>query len=80
MLAQQILVAVLVLACALYSTWRLLGARTRLTLLEALARRPGFAGARWLARWRARAAMAPGCGGCAPSAASPKRTPGALRR
>ncbi|MBV9345869.1 MAG: hypothetical protein JO341_10865 [Gammaproteobacteria bacterium] len=80
MLAQQILVAVLVLACALYSTWRLLGARTRLALLEALARRPGFAHAGWLARWRARAALAPGCAGCAPNAVSPKRTPDALRR
>ncbi len=76
MLWQQILVAVLVLGCALYGTWRLLTARARLALLEALARRPYLAQARWLMRWRARAAAAPGCGGCAPRQARPRNLSG----
>ena len=80
MLWQQLLVMVLVQMCAAYSLWRLLSARTRLALLDALIRRRVFGEAQWLARWRVRAAAAPGCAGCAPSAPSPKRTPGALRR
>ena len=37
---QQVLVAVLVTACALYSAWRLLSARLRLRCLDALAALP----------------------------------------
>src|SRR6202035_1720888 len=38
---QQVLVAVLVTACALFSAWRLLSARLRLRCLDALAAVPG---------------------------------------
>ena len=83
MLVQGLLVALVVLACAVFSTWRLLSARLRLKVLDALARLPGFGASGWLAALRARTlARSPGCGSCAPAtgAASPKQTPGALRR
>jgi len=83
---QQLLVSVLVLACALFSAWRLLSVRLRLRVLERLARLRGLGSARWLARLRA-AALArqlDACGGCGkaatPGAASRNQTPGALRR
>jgi len=79
---QGLVVALLVSACAIYSTWRLLSGRARLRALELLAAVPGFAQAAWLASLRARVAGGMGgCGGCAgASAPGPKQTSGALRR
>ena len=79
---QVVVVGLLVGACLLYSTWRLLSARLRLRTLEALARLPVVGRAAWLAALRARVlAGMGGCAGCAaPSAASRNQTPGALRR
>jgi hypothetical protein len=91
LLLQQLLVGVLVIACALFSAWRLLSLRLRLRVLAALGTWPGVRRAAWLARLRERtlAQQLNACGGCAgaPSqpgarrdAAAPNRTPGALRR
>ncbi len=81
---QVIVVAALVSVCALYSLWRLLSGAARLRTLDALARLPGVESMGWFARLQARtrAGSGAGCGGCAaaPSAASRKRTPGALPR
>jgi hypothetical protein len=87
---QGVLVAVLVVACAAFSAWRLISLTLRLRLLAALARLPLLADARWLARRRQKllAAATSACGGCSQAdahqlranAASPNRTPGALRR
>ena len=83
---QQVLVAVLVAACALFSAWRLLSARLRLRCLDALAALPGAHTARWLtaARRRALSRLGAGCGGCAqrstPGEVSRNQTPSAPRR
>jgi len=83
---QEVLVAVLVTACALFSTWRLLSARLRLRCLDALAAVPGARTARWLTavRRRALSRLGGGCGACAqrstPGAISRNQTPGAPRR
>ena len=81
---QVIVVAALVSACAVYSLWRLLSSAARLRALAALARVPALASMGWFARLQARtrAGSSAGCGTCAaaPSAASRKRTPGALPR
>jgi hypothetical protein len=82
---QGLIVAVLVMVCALYSTWRLLSARLRVRVMDAVARVPGIGSASWFAALRAHAVskLAAGCGSCAPaatSAASRKQTPGGLRR
>ncbi len=83
---QEVLVAVLVTACALFSTWRLLSARLRLRCLDALAAVPGARTARWLtaARQRLLSGLSAGCGSCAqhstPGAPSRNQTPGVPRR
>jgi hypothetical protein len=87
---QEVVVAVLVVACAAFSAWRLMSLTIRLRLLAALARVPLLADARWLARRRQKllATAASACGGCSQAdarqltrnAASRNRTPGALRR
>ncbi|HTV51160.1 MAG TPA: hypothetical protein VME21_08225 [Steroidobacteraceae bacterium] len=62
---QAVLTGLLVLASALYATWRLLPARRRLALLERAW--PGqAAGTGWLARWHrnALADAASACGAC----------------
>ncbi len=59
---QQVLVAVLVTACALFSAWRLLSARLRLRCLDALAALPGARTARWLMAARRRALSRLGAG------------------
>ena len=84
-LLQGLVVAVLVTLCVLYSVWRLLSARLRMSVMDALARLPYIGSARWFAALRAHAVakLAAGCGSCAPaptSAASRKQTPGGLRR
>ena len=80
---QAIVVGLLVCACAVYSLWRLLSAAARLRLLQGLAQVPAVAGMGWFValEQRTRARLEAGCGSCAAaSAASPKRTPGALPR
>lgn len=86
LLLQQLLVAVLVVACALFSAWRLSPVRLRLRALDALEKLPVLRALPGLARLRERtlARQLSACGGCgqAPTrgAASPNQTPGALRR
>jgi hypothetical protein len=89
LLLQQLLVGALVVACALFSAWRLLSVPLRLRTLARLERLPGLGGASWIARLRARAhaRQLDACGGCAghpakstQDAASRNRTRGALRR
>jgi hypothetical protein len=84
-LAQGILVALAVLACALYSAWRLMSARLKLRALGWLAALPAARSARWHAALTRRTlAKLDGCAGCAgalrPGAAAPNRTAGAPRR
>jgi len=66
MLLQQIVVGALVAACALYSAWRLAGARMRLRALERLESVPGLRSAAWVARLKAQtlARFSAACGGC----------------
>jgi hypothetical protein len=84
--AQELLVAVVVVGCALFSAWRLSTVTLRLKYLGWLTRVPGIGASQWLGRLHARtlARQLDACGGCAraptPGAASPNRTPGALRR
>lgn len=63
---QQLLVALLVVTCALYSAWRLATVRVRLRWLELLAGLPGLARTRWLGQLQARtrAQSTAACGGC----------------
>jgi hypothetical protein len=83
---QEVLVAVLVAACALFSAWRLLSARLRLRCLDALSALPGAPSVRWLTALRQRtlSGLGGGCGGCAqaptPGAISRNQTSGAPRR
>ena len=71
MLLQQVLVGVLVVACALYSAWRLASVGLRLRALAALNTLPGAQRVPWLAALRARtlARQLGACGGCAQSTA-----------
>ena len=64
---QDVLVAVLVAACALFSAWRLMSLRARLRCLDALGALPGAHQVRALASLRARtlAQLGAGCSGCA---------------
>jgi len=90
LLLQQLLVAVLVIACALFSAWRLLSVRLRLRALDALEKFPGLRRVPALARLRERtlARQLSACGGCSQATrhgatravASPNQTPGAPRR
>jgi hypothetical protein len=72
---QNIVVGLLVVGCALFSTWRLATVRARLRMLEALGSTP-LGRSRWLARLRERtlARSTAACGGC--SQASGAQTPG----
>jgi hypothetical protein len=81
---QQILVGVLVAACALFSAWRLATVPLRLRALDALVALPGVQWLPWLTRLRQRtlARRTAACGGCGskPGASSRNQRPGALRR
>jgi hypothetical protein len=82
---QEVIVAVLVLACALFAAWRLATVRVRLRALDALAAWPLVGASGWLKNLtvRTRARETAACGGCSqvkPDAAARNRTPGALRR
>ena len=84
MLLQQVLVGVLVAACALYSAWRLASVGLRLRALAALGTLPGVQRVPWLAALRARtlARQLSACGGCTQSAAhtaAVSRAPGQER-
>ena len=85
-LLQQFVVGVVVIASALFATWRLSTVRLRLRALDALGAWPGFRRASWRVRLRERtlARQLQACGGCAASATrdapAQNRTPGALRR
>ena len=76
LLVQQLVVFVLVVACALFAAWRLSTARVRLRLLATLGTLPLLRRASWLETLRRRtlAGSGSGCGGCAqkPGAAGPK--------
>lgn len=67
---EYLLVGLIVAACALFSVWRLLSVRARLSVLDALAALPGDPGGRWLAGLRQRllARLGGGCGSCNQSA------------
>lgn len=87
LLLQQLLVAIAVLAGALFSFWRMASHRTRLATLAKLEKIPGLSGNRLIRALRGRilAQQMGACGACAqgattPSAASRNRTPGALHR
>jgi hypothetical protein len=84
---QEILVALLVVGCALYSFWRLATVNVRLRVLGRLEALPGARTALAPLKARTLAQMTSACGGCSPAghaatpdAASRNRTPGALRR
>jgi hypothetical protein len=64
---QEVLVALLVAASALFSAWRLASVRARLRALEALAALPGLRTVSWLATIRRRTleGFGSGCSGCA---------------
>jgi hypothetical protein len=69
-LLQQLLVGVLVIACALFAAWRLSSLRLRLRALERLGTWPALRRASWLARLRerTRARELHACGGCSGAA------------
>jgi hypothetical protein len=77
---QVIVVALIVIACTAYSTWRLLSGAARQRVLRVLGAVPGVAGSAWFVSLHARTQVSIGCGSCGSSAAAPKQTPGALRR
>jgi hypothetical protein len=84
LLLQQLLVALLVVACALYAAWRLMSGRSRLACLKLLGTLPGARRSRWHAALSRRTlARLSGCAGCAPLSPgrrAPNQTPGAPRR
>jgi hypothetical protein len=85
---QVVLVALIVVWCAVFAAWRLASIGLRLRVLQALTALPTALTTPWLARLRARtleraAGTCAGCasgGGLRPDAGSPNRTPDALRR
>jgi len=77
---QQVLVIFVVVLAALFSTWKLMPARRRLRMLQALDRwcatRPGLS--RWRERWlkpRIVRAAGVGCDGCAAHDSTPSQHP-----
>jgi hypothetical protein len=87
---QEVVVGLLVAGCVVFSAWRLLSARLRLRVLNAVSALPGAGRAVWLARLRQRSLSRSGgaCAGCSHAdvppaatagASSRNQTPGALR-
>jgi hypothetical protein len=76
LLLQQFLVGVLVIACALFSAWRLSSVRLRLRALDALGAWRPLGSAAWLVRLRERtlAQQLRACGGCAAPPAHPSKS------
>jgi len=64
---ESLIVALIVIACAVFSVWRLLSARLRLRLIDALPRSLGAAERGWRGRIRQKtlASLSGGCGTCA---------------
>jgi len=81
MLLQQFVVAVLVIACALFAAWRLSSVRLRLRALDALGAWPGLGRASWLVRLRERtlAQQLRACGGCSGPPSHPASHPAKSR-
>jgi hypothetical protein len=67
LVVQEVLVAMVVAACALFSAWRLLSLRLKLRCLDALTALPLVGGARIFVSLKERtlAQLRPGCAGCA---------------
>jgi hypothetical protein len=70
---ESLIVAIIVIAAALFSVWRLMPDRHRLRLLQFLASRTGSNG--WIATLEraARADLAKSCGGCSSNVAPEAR-------
>jgi hypothetical protein len=81
LLLQQFLVGALVIACALFSAWRLCSVRLRLVALDALGAWPGLRRASWLVRLRERtlARQLRACGGCSGPPRHPASQPAKSR-
>jgi CBS domain containing-hemolysin-like protein len=77
LLLQQLLVAVLVVASALFSAWRLASVRLRLRALDAVQKLPVLHALPGLARLRERtlARQLSACGGCAQAGHAAKSRP-----
>jgi hypothetical protein len=84
LLLQELLVGLVVAACAACAAWRLMSGRARLACLRLLGTLPGARSSRWHAALSRRTlARLSGCAGCAPlspGARAPNQTPGAPRR
>jgi hypothetical protein len=72
-IVQSLAVAVLVAASAVFATWRLMPARTKLRWLDSLKPDTSHAVGRWVARLRNSVAeeLAHGCGACSKSSQKP---------
>jgi hypothetical protein len=77
---QQVVVTLIVVLAVLFSAWKLMPARRRLQLLQAVdswtAHRPGLSG--WRQRWlkpRIVRAAGVGCDGCAANDSAPTHRP-----
>ena len=78
---QTLIVAILVMASAVYATWRLMPARTKLRILDGVGPSDGNAVGRWLLRLRkgVLAELTHGCASCSQASdhvqkhAAPKR-------
>ncbi|MBS0578347.1 MAG: hypothetical protein JSR36_03685 [Proteobacteria bacterium] len=81
---QAVAVGLIVVMCAVYSTWRLLSGSARQRLLAVLAKVPLLGSRGWFRALQERtlAGLGAGCGSCPGATPSPsrKRTPGALPR
>jgi hypothetical protein len=81
LLVQTLIVALIVIAAAAFTAWRLMPARTKLRLLEGVKPSEGNAVGRWLLRLRrgVLAELTHGCGSCSHASdhvqkhAAPKR-------
>jgi hypothetical protein len=66
LVVQEIIVALLVVSCALFAIWRLATVRLKLRMLDALGKMPLVGGSAWLQQLtlRTRARETAACGGC----------------
>ena len=64
-IVQALIVAVVVVASAVYAAWRLMPTRTRLRVLDAIKPSDGHAAGRWLLRLRKGVVAELTSGGCA---------------
>jgi len=61
---EPVLVGLIVLACAVFSTWRLMSTRLQLKTLDALSGLPSLLGGRWIGLLRQRILAKLSGGGC----------------